>query len=101
MNDGRLMSAEVLLVESVGAFYFGAGTPHVVCRFDAIPPFRALREQDRRISCLVWKGTGAKESPRTSGNWHEYTPALGLDASQEFLDHLATLTLPAQSKFIG
>jgi len=57
-------SAEVLLVESVGAFYFSAGTPQVICRFEAAPQFvNHPREQDRRISCLVWKGTRRKEEP--------------------------------------
>jgi|WetSurMetagenome_2_1015567.scaffolds.fasta_scaffold36280_4 hypothetical protein len=96
-----ITSAEVLLVESVGAFYFGAGTPQVICRFEAVPPFRNLREQDRRISCLVWKGTRRKEDPGGVGAWHEFSPKLGLDGSQEFLDYLSTLTLPDASAFQG
>jgi hypothetical protein len=81
-----MTSAEVLLVESVGAFYFGAGTPLVICRFEAVPPFRAAKDQDRRISCVAWKGTGLKEDPRTVGSWQEHNPTLSLGASQEFLD---------------
>ena len=94
-------SVEVLLVQSVGAFYFGAGTPQVICRCEAVPPFRSARDQDRRISCLVWKGTWRKEEPGAVGSWHEFSPRLGLDASQEFLDYLSMLTLPDSSTFQG
>lgn len=96
-----ITNAEVLLVESVGAFYFGAGTPQVICRFEAVTPFRSAKDQDRRISCLVWKGTGRKEEPGTIGEWHEFNPRLGLAASQEFLDYLLKLKLPDSSTFQG
>jgi hypothetical protein len=96
-----ITKAEVLLVESVGALYFGAGTPHVICRFEAVPPFRELRELDRRVSCLVWKGTGRKEKPEVAGAWSEFSPRLSLGASQEFLDYLSTLKLPDSSTFQG
>jgi hypothetical protein len=96
-----MTSAEVLLVESVGAFYFGAGTPQVICRFEAVPPFRVAKDQDRRISCLVWKGTGLKEHPQTVGGWQEHIPTLSLGTSQEFLNYLAALSLPKCSGFQG
>ena len=96
-----MKSAEVLLVESVGAFYFGAGTPQVICRFEAVPPFRSPRDQDRRISCLAWNGTGRKEDSQTAGSWREYTPTLARDVSQVFLDYLAALSLPECSVFDG
>jgi hypothetical protein len=95
------MSVEVLLVQSVGAFYFGAGTPQVVCRFEAVPPFRSARDQDRRISCLAWKSTGLKEDSRTAGHWDEYVPTLSLEQSQRFLDYLGALSLPECSHFQG
>jgi len=96
-----MTSAEVLLVESVGAFYFGAGTPQVICRFEAVPPLRVAEDQHRRISCLAWKGTGLKESSQTVGGWQEHNPTLSLGTSQEFLDYLATLSLPKCSGFQG
>src|SRR5688572_10408149 len=95
MNGEKQQRLEVLLVQSLGAFYFGAGTPQVICRFEAVPPFRTVGEQHRQVSCLVC--TGSKET-RT---WHEYSPTISVEESDEFMDYLAALPLPRASIFPG
>jgi hypothetical protein len=42
-----------------------------------------------------------KGTTEETGAWHEYSPAITLDASEEFLDYIASLTLPDSCSYQG